>query len=99
MYFVTLCTTTSAPSSRGRWSAGVANVLSTTTRTPAACAVAAAAARSTIRSHGFVGVSTHTYLVVSRIAPASASGSVRSHTVTCRPQGSRTFVISRCVPP
>ena len=43
-YFVTLWTTASAPSSSGRCSAGVANVLSTTTRAPASCATAATAA-------------------------------------------------------
>ena len=43
MYFVTLCTTASAPSSSGRCSAGVANVLSTTTRAPASCAACATA--------------------------------------------------------
>ena len=43
MYFVTLWTTASAPSSSGRCSAGVANVLSTTTRAPASCAAWATA--------------------------------------------------------
>ena len=55
MYFVTLWTTTSAPSASGRCSAGEANVLSTTTRAPAACATAATAWMSTIFSSGFDG--------------------------------------------
>ena len=78
MYFVTLCTTASAPSSSGRWSTGVANVLSTTTRAPASCAIAATAGRSTILSIGFDGVSTHTSLVLGRIAVRSAVASAMS---------------------
>ena len=45
-YLVTECTTKSAPSSKGRWLTGVANVLSTATSTPRACAVRAIAAMS-----------------------------------------------------
>ena len=78
MYFVTLWTTASAPSSSGRWSTGVANVLSTTTRAPAPCAISATADRSTILSNGFEGVSTHTSLVLGRIADRSAASSARS---------------------
>ena len=41
-YFVVEWTTMSAPSSSGSWRYGVANVLSTTTSAPAACAASAA---------------------------------------------------------
>ena len=46
-YFVTLCTTTSAPSSSGRCSSGVAKVLSTAVRTPRM--------RAPVEQHGQVG--------------------------------------------
>ena len=68
-YFVTLCTTASAPSASGRCSAGVAKVLSTTTRAPCSCAAALTAAMSTIFSIGFDGVSIHTSVVSGVIAP------------------------------
>ena len=73
MYFVTLCTTASAPSASGRCSAGVANVLSTTTRAPAAWAVAATAPMSTIFSIGFDGVSIQTSFVIGPSASTSAA--------------------------
>ena len=60
MYFVVEWSTTSAPSASGCWRYGVANVLSTTTVAPTACAASAAARMSTMFSHGFVGVSSHT---------------------------------------
>src|SRR5690348_5615326 len=99
MYLVTLCTTTSAPSARGCCNAGDANVLSTTTLTPDACASAATASMSTTFSNGFDGVSTQTNRVSGRIASASASASARSHVVSSRPHGPSTLVNSRYVPP
>ena len=99
MYFVTLCTTTSAPRASGRCSAGEANVLSTTTRTPAAWASADTAAMSTIFSSGLEGVSIQTKRVRGRSAAANASRSVRSHVVTSSPHGPNTSVSSRYVPP
>ena len=99
MYFVTLWTTTSAPSASGRCSAGVANVLSTTTVAPASCATAATAAMSTIFSSGFDGVSIQTNRVSSRSAPRTASGSPMSTVVQVRPHGPSTFVSRRYVPP
>ena len=60
---VVLCVTMSPPSSSGRWMYGLANVLSTMTRTPWRCAISLAAARSVIRSIGLVGVSMNRYLV------------------------------------
>ena len=50
----------SAPSASGCWRYGVANVLSTTTRAPAAWAASAAARMSTMFSVGLVGVSIQT---------------------------------------
>ena len=99
MYFVTLWTTASAPSSSGRCSAGVANVLSTTTRAPASCAAWATAPTSTTRSIGFDGVSSQTTRVSSRRAPRRSSRSVRSTTEYDSPQGSSTVDRSRYVPP
>ena len=49
------CTTTSAPHSSGRWSAGERNVLSTTTNAPQARAEATAARRSVILKSGLLG--------------------------------------------
>jgi hypothetical protein len=56
---VTLCTTTSAPSSSGRWRRGVAKVLSTTAGTPARWAPSHSPFRSAIVISGFVGDSIH----------------------------------------
>ena len=50
-------TTTSAPSSAGRTAKGVAKVLSTTSRAPAACVSSATAAMSSSRSVGLARVS------------------------------------------
>ena len=72
-YFVVEWTTMSAPRSSGFWRYGVANVLSTTSRAPAARVAAATAAMSTRLSSGLVGVSIQT----SRASPRSAAGSVR----------------------
>ena len=88
-YFVALCTTTSAPRSSGFWPRGVANVESTTTRAPAACAAAATAAMSTTSSVGFVGVSSQTMAAPSA---AAISSSVRAET-------SRRLDPARLVPP
>ena len=71
----------SAPSVSGRWSAGEANVLSTTIERPpaalaprAASTVAATAAMSTTLSSGFDGVSNQTSRVLSVSASHSTSG-------------------------
>ena len=50
-------TTTSAPSAAGRTANGVAKVLSTTSRAPAACASSATAAMSSSLSVGLARVS------------------------------------------
>ncbi len=62
-YFVTLWTTMSAPSWNGCWKSGVANVLSTTTSAPAACAAALIAAMSYTSRRGLVGDSIQTSFV------------------------------------
>ena len=53
-YFVVLCMTRSAPNSIGRWTYGLAKVLSTTSRRSWRCARSAAAARS-VRLHHRIG--------------------------------------------
>ena len=91
-YFVVECTTAAAPSSSGRWLTGVANVLSTTmTASPRATT----AARSTVLSVGFVGVSTQTSFVSGRTACATGSRSRWSTIVYSRPQRVRTLSTSR----
>jgi len=81
-YFVVECTTTSAPSARGRCRIGDRNVLSTTVNAPAALARAATADTSVVRSNGLDGVSTHTMRVLGRSAASSAAGLVKSAYVT-----------------
>ena len=71
--FVVLWTTRSAPKSIGRWTYGLANVLSTTTTTSRACAISQAAVRSVSRSVGLVGVSRNSIRVAGRIAFSIAS--------------------------
>ena len=79
-YLVAEWKTMSAPIVSGRWSAGEANVLSTTTsgrRPPSAsrrATVAATAAMSTTLRCGFDGVSNQTSRVRSVIASQSTSG-------------------------
>ena len=75
-YLVVECTTAVAPSSSGRWTTGVAKVLSTTTARPSAASTTAA--MSTTFSSGFVGVSTQIRRVSGRIAARRASMSVWS---------------------
>ena len=57
-YLVTEWTTTSAPTSSGRWRRGVAKVLSTTEGTPRSRAAASRVGRSATSSRGFVGDSS-----------------------------------------
>ena len=79
MYLVVECTTACAPRVRGFCRAGDANVLSTTSRAPAASATCAHAAMSAMRSSGLDGVSNHSTLVspgrmVAAASPAEADG-------------------------
>lgn len=95
MYLVVEWTTTSAPSSSGRWRYGEAKVLSTTSSAPASRATEASTAMSAMPSSGFVGVSTQMIFVsgrtAARTAPTSASGTGSNAT----PHGSATFANSR----
>ncbi len=86
-YLVAEWTTRSAPHSIGRVNTGVATVLSTATRTSAARAISAAAARSVISHMGLAGVSSHSNRVQpGRIAAARAARSVVSTNSTSSPQ-------------
>ena len=78
MYFVVECTTMSAPSASGCCRYGLANVLSTTTSAPAACARSATAAMSTILSRGLDGVSSQTRSAGCSNALRATPSSVRS---------------------
>ena len=73
--FVSLATVRCAPSSSGRWPSGVAVVLSTATRAPAARAARATAAMSQTSSCGLLGVSSSTSRAPSR-PPAAATPSM-----------------------
>jgi len=78
MYLVVLDNEMSAPSVRGFWKYGEANVLSTTRAAPALWAASAIVWMSRILSSGLVGDSIHTscgdlFLILSKLA-----GSVRS---------------------
>ena len=98
-YFVVEWTTMSAPRSSGVCRYGVANVLSTTSRAPAAWAASATAAMSTMFSSGFVGDSIQTSVAPSTWADASVE---RSSGVTYEnryPFGSYTCENIRYVPP
>ncbi len=80
-YFVVEWRTASAPRASGCWRYGVANVLSTTTCAPTACAASDAAAMSTMLSAGFVGVSSQTSFVRSSrcsASPVEISSAVRN---------------------
>ena len=65
----------SAPRSSGVWRYGVANVLSTTSRAPAAWAASATAAMSTTFRSGFVGDSIQTSRAPSTWAGAAVESS------------------------
>jgi len=81
-YFVVECTMKSAPSSKGLWLAGVANVLSTATS--AFRRRASTPSMSTTFSRGFVGLSTQISRVSSRIASSRARRSVWSTRVVAK---------------
>ena len=66
MYLVAECMTMSAPSSSGRVSTGVANVLSTPSSTPRRLAIAATAAMSVIDICGLPGLSIQSSFVLRR---------------------------------
>ncbi len=91
-YFVAECTTTSAPSSTGRCSAGEAKVLSTTVTALAARAMAAIRATSMTRRLGLAGVSKNTILVFPFSSGSRVSGRVRSASRTVIPKRLRPRV-------
>ncbi len=99
MYLVVECSAMSAPNCSGCCRYGEANVLSTTSFAPAACAPSEIAAMSPTLSSGFVGVSTHTSLVFGRIAARTASTSDTAAGVYSIPHCVKTLSISRNVPP
>src|SRR3954470_24922653 len=98
MYLVVECSTTSAPSDKGRWSTGEAKVLSTTTRTERALAIAQIAAISANLSVGLVGVSNHTKRVLGVIAASNFARSLRSTKLDWMPNGFITLSNRRNVP-
>ncbi len=99
MYLVVECSTTSAPRAKGCWSTGEANVLSTTTRTERALAIAEMAAISANLRVGLVGVSNHTKRVLGVIAACNFAKSVRSTKLDSIPNGFITLSNRRNVPP
>ena len=90
MNFVAECTTRSAPSSRGRCSTGVANVLSTATYAPSSWAAAMIAGRSATSSAGLVGDSTHTSDASSQAFTTASVSSMSTRTGVSRPRISRS---------
>src|SRR3979409_869776 len=99
IHFVAECSTTSAPCSIGLLRKGVANVLSTTSGTPAACATSATARRSDTSSPGLPMVSTYTALVVSSIAAANDDRSFPSTKRVVLPSRAREYLRSVHRPP
>src|SRR4051812_3989987 len=98
-YLVVECTTTSNPSSRGRWKNGVMKVLSQTEISPRFFATSATLARSISFSIGLVGLSTQTSFVFGVIAGSRFSGFDRStneYEIPCR---LKTLSKIRKVPP
>ena len=94
-----LCATMSKPSSSGRWKNGVAKVLSQTETTLFLRQISATAARSTIFSIGFVGVSVHKRRVLGVIARSTLRGSVMSTKARSMPSLLNTLSAMRKVPP
>src|SRR5215207_1034645 len=92
-YLVVEWTTAVAPSSSGRWTIGVAKVLSTTTVAPPAASTTAE--MSITLSSGLVGVSTHTMRVSGRIAARTASTSRSSTRSYSSPNRVRILSTSR----
>src|SRR5437899_11395362 len=92
-YLVVECSTTSAPSSRGRWKQGVAKVLSTTESAPARRAISVTASRSHSRIIGLVGVSVYTIRVRGVTAAATLRASAASTKLNSRPYRAQMWVI------
>ena len=80
-YFVALCTTMSAPSSRGLWRYGDMNVLSTMASIPCLLETSAMAAMSVAVISGLAGLSMRTALTSSTMSFSKDSGDVVSDMV------------------
>jgi hypothetical protein len=91
---VALYIAASAPRSSGRCPSGVASVLSTASRAPAAWAASATAAMSQTASAGFDGVSTQTSVAPSHAATI-ASVSVGTKRTSTPRGASRSFATLR----
>ena len=99
MYLVVECTTRSAPSASGLARAGDANVLSTTTVRPRACASSESAATSAMAVVGLLIVSSHSTRVWRPMALPTASASLVSTVRWPIPERARTARASPIVPP
>src|SRR5579872_3562189 len=97
-YLVIECMLTSAPSSSGRCSSGVAQVLSHATRAPDFLAIAVIARMSQTVSRGFDGVSVQINRVPGVTARSIAPRSRMSTNVDFSPQDSRWFFSRTAVP-
>jgi len=82
----------------GRWSSGVAQVLSHTTRAPAACPTRQIAAMSVTASAGLEGVSTQSSRVRGVRARSTVPGSVMSTKLLASPQRANTSRSTFAVP-
>ena len=89
----------SAPRAMGCCSTGVANVLSTTTRKPAARPMAAHAAISVTFSSGLDGVSSQSNRVSGRMASFTAARLPVSTNVKSTPNFAKSFTKIRHAPP
>ncbi len=97
--FVAECTAISTPTSFARCRYGVATVLSTTSGTPARCAMSDTVRTSSTCAIGFVIDSANSARVVGRIAAAHACGSSWSTKVTSMPQSAKVSCSRSTVPP
>jgi hypothetical protein len=93
------CTTTSAPSSTGRVSAGVQKQLSTASHAPPSCAMRASARMSHTSVSGLVGVSANSSRVLGRIASRHCDRSVCDTKLVCTPKRPNSPCSSRMVAP
>ena len=84
-YFVAECMTRSAPSSSGRWTSGVANVLSTTTSASGLRGAAQIAGRSATASSGLDGDSSHSRSASAASSSQRAVSSTPARTTRHRP--------------
>ena len=98
-YLEAECKTISAPSSKGFWLIGVANVLSTTTKAPTFLAAALKFLMSVILTVGFVGVSKYKTLQPLVISLNICSWSLVSQRQTSILRGGKNSLKITLVPP